>query len=49
MPRLEISLLGTFQVALDGVPVTRFGADTARAVLAYLEGDMPEGNNTPEG
>jgi predicted ATPase/DNA-binding SARP family transcriptional activator len=36
MPRLEISLLGPFQVRLDGVPVTRFGADTARALLAYL-------------
>jgi predicted ATPase/DNA-binding SARP family transcriptional activator len=36
MHRLAISLLGPFEVTLDGEPVTRFGADTARALLAYL-------------
>jgi len=36
MSHLAISLLGTFQVTLDGNPVTRFRADTARALLAYL-------------
>ncbi len=33
---LEITLLGSFQVKLDGKPVTQFRADTARALLAYL-------------
>ena len=36
MPHLAISLLGPFQATLDGEPVTRFGSDTARALLAYL-------------
>jgi predicted ATPase len=36
MSRLEISLLGPFRVTVDGNPVTRFEADTARALLAYL-------------
>ncbi|MFL7811864.1 MAG: BTAD domain-containing putative transcriptional regulator, partial [Anaerolineae bacterium] len=36
MPRLTISLLGRFQVTLRGEPVTQFGSDTARALLAYL-------------
>jgi predicted ATPase/DNA-binding SARP family transcriptional activator/class 3 adenylate cyclase len=36
MDRLAISLLGPFQVTLNGEPVTRFGSDTARALLAYL-------------
>ena len=36
MVRLTIHLLGSFQAALDGVPVTRFEAGTARALLAYL-------------
>ena len=36
MSHLEIALLGRFRVALDGAEVTRFGADTARALLAYL-------------
>lgn len=36
MVRLRIQLLGTFQVSLDGAPLTHFGADTARALLAYL-------------
>ena len=33
---LTISLLGPFQVTLNGEPVTQFGSDTARALLAYL-------------
>jgi DNA-binding SARP family transcriptional activator len=36
MSVLEISLLGPFRVTLGGAPVTQFGADTARALLAYL-------------
>ena len=36
MNRLQISLFGPFRVTLDGEPVTRFEADTARALLAYL-------------
>jgi serine/threonine protein kinase/two-component SAPR family response regulator len=36
MSRLKVSLLGPFRVVLDGEPVTRFEADTARALLAYL-------------
>jgi len=36
MRRLEIRLLGPFQVHLDGQPITRFRADSVRALLAYL-------------
>ena len=36
MDRLEISLLGRFDVRLDGHPLTRFRSDTVRAMLAYL-------------
>jgi DNA-binding SARP family transcriptional activator len=36
MDRLEISLLGSFQATLNGERVTRFRADAARALLAYL-------------
>jgi predicted ATPase/DNA-binding SARP family transcriptional activator/Tfp pilus assembly protein PilF len=36
MAHLSISLLGSFQVTLDGQPVTSFGTDKARALLAYL-------------
>lgn len=36
MAHLSISLLGSFQVTLDGRPVTDFGTDKARALLAYL-------------
>jgi DNA-binding SARP family transcriptional activator len=39
MSHLKISLLGPFQVTLGGMPVTRFGADTACALLAYLAMD----------
>ncbi len=36
MARLEIALLGSFQVTLDGEPVTRFETGPARLLLAYL-------------
>ncbi len=43
MVKLMISLLGSFQVTLDGEPVTGFTTDKARALLAYLavEADSP--------
>ncbi len=43
MAKLTISLLGSFQVTLDGEPVTGFTTDKARALLAYLavEADRP--------
>ncbi len=43
MSRLEIGLLGAFQVTLDSKPVERFESDKARALLAYLsvETDRP--------
>ena len=36
MAHLEIQLLGTIQVILDGNPLTGFATDKARALLAYL-------------
>ena len=36
MSRLELSFLGTFQVTLDGQPVTRFRSANNRGLLAYL-------------
>ncbi|MBN1641690.1 MAG: AAA family ATPase, partial [Anaerolineae bacterium] len=36
MARLNISLLGSFQVTLDGQPIARFESNKARALLAYL-------------
>ncbi len=36
MAHLSLSFLGGFDVILDAVPVTNFGADKARALLAYL-------------
>ncbi|MCU0507802.1 MAG: AAA family ATPase [Anaerolineae bacterium] len=36
MSRLAIFLLGGFEVLLDGKPVTSFGTDKVRALLAYL-------------
>ena len=36
MAKLTISLLGPFQVTLNGEPVTGFTTDKARALLAYL-------------
>ncbi len=43
MARLTVSLLGPFQVLLDGQPVTHFPTDKERALLAYLaaEADRP--------
>ena len=36
MPHLSIALLGSFQVTLDGAPVTGFESAKVRALLAYL-------------
>lgn len=36
MPHLELTLLGPFQAALDGEPVTGFESNKVRALLAYL-------------
>ncbi len=36
MAQLEIRLLGPFQTALDGKPVTGFESSKVRALLAYL-------------
>jgi len=36
MGRLAVRLLGSFQVSLDGEPVTGFRSDKVRALLAYL-------------
>src|SRR6476469_11627 len=36
MARLELSLLGAFRVELDGSPVSDFGTDKNRALLAYV-------------
>ncbi|MBI5304765.1 MAG: tetratricopeptide repeat protein [Chloroflexi bacterium] len=43
MARLSLSLLGPFQVALNGKPITDFESDRVRALLAYLavEADRP--------
>jgi DNA-binding SARP family transcriptional activator/predicted ATPase len=43
LPHLSLSLLGPFQVTLDGEPVTAFESDKVRALLAYLvvEADRP--------
>jgi DNA-binding SARP family transcriptional activator/predicted ATPase len=43
VPRLSISLLGSFQVTFDDSPVTDFVTDKTRALLAYLavENDRP--------
>ncbi len=43
MARLSLSLLGPFQVTLDGEPVTSFESNKVRALLAYLavEADRP--------
>jgi len=39
MAQLNFSLLGRFEVALNGRKVTSFGSDRARALLAYLAMD----------
>ena len=36
MARLEISLLGAFEVTFDGEPIATSGYDKVRALLAYL-------------
>ncbi len=36
MPHLSLSLFGGFEARLDGESLTAFGADKARALLAYL-------------
>ncbi len=36
MARLEISLFGSFQAILDGLPILAFESDKARALLAFL-------------
>jgi DNA-binding SARP family transcriptional activator/Cdc6-like AAA superfamily ATPase len=43
MAQLELSLLGAFQVTLDGHPITGFKSNKVRALLAYLvvESDRP--------
>ena len=43
MAHLSVSLLGPFQVTLDGQPVTAFKSNKVRALLAYLtvEADRP--------
>jgi DNA-binding response OmpR family regulator len=43
MPRLTISLLGSFQVALAGQPLSGFASRKVQALLAYLavEADRP--------
>ena len=51
MARLTISLLGPFQVVLDGEPVTVFESDKVRALLAYLavEAHQPHRRETLAG
>jgi DNA-binding SARP family transcriptional activator len=51
MAHLSLSLLGTFQVTLDGEPVTSFKSDKVRALLAYLavEADRPHRRETLAG
>ena len=43
MSHLELHVLGPFQAALDGEPITTFESDKVRALLAYLavEGHRP--------
>ena len=36
MPHLTLYLLGGFEARLDDQPITTFGTDKARALLAYL-------------
>ena len=36
MAHLRLSLLGTFRVTLDSAPITSFGYDKVRALLALL-------------
>lgn len=43
MPRLFLTLLGTFQVAVDRTPITEFHSNKVRVLLSYLavEADRP--------
>ncbi len=43
MARLGLSLLGSYRVVMDGVPLTAFESNKVRALLAYLavEADLP--------
>src|SRR5688572_24005869 len=36
MPKISLSFLGAFDVACDGVSITRFRSDKVRALLAFL-------------
>lgn len=51
MARLSLSLLGAFEVTLNGEPVTAFEYDKVRALLAYLavEADRPHRRETLAG
>ena len=51
MAQLEISLLGSIQVTLDGQPVTGFKSNKVRALLAYLavEAEKPHRRETLAG
>ena len=45
MNRLEIRLLGPFEVLADGVEVTNFETDSTRALLAYLAAEAGHGKS----
>src|SRR5512143_1258942 len=51
MPHLSLSLLGTFQAALDGQPLIGFATNKVRALLAYLvvECERPHSRETLAG
>jgi predicted ATPase/DNA-binding SARP family transcriptional activator len=51
MARLSLSLLGSFEVTLEGVPVSGFVSNKVRALLAYLavESDRPHRRETLAG
>lgn len=51
MAHLALALMGPFEVALDGKPVTWFQSDKARALLAYLavEAASPHGRHALAG
>lgn len=42
MTHLSLAFLGSFQVAVDGAPVTAFESDKVRALLAYLAVEAPQ-------
>ena len=46
--RLSLTLLGAFQITLDGEPVTGFESDKVQALLVYLalEADRPHRRDT---